>query len=233
MTEDLGTLEQGSLVIYHGVKVGEILGYQLSTENPPVAVQIFINDPYTNLVHTGTRFWNASGVDVSVGAQGLKVAARSLKTIFLGGVMFDVPNKAVAGAPANAGDKFQLYADQRHAEDSVYTTRIQLLAETPGFPSRDWTPAMTSRCSGSGSAMFDQAHVEFNSATGKAEQQVEISIQPERLSFTDIDVHNPNIAAQTAALFDKLAEQKLRAETDLRQLADRAEAESISPLSRM
>ncbi len=211
MTEDLGTLEQGSLVIYHGVKVGEILGYQLSTDNPPVAVQIFINDPYTNLIHNGTRFWNASGVEVSVGAQGLKVAARSLKTIFLGGVMFDVPTKAVAGPPANAGDKFQLYADQRHAEDSVYTTKVHYLLKPPGSiagvdPGDDVTMF------GEKIGYIEEAHVEFNSASGKAESQIQIAIEPERLTFGDIDVHNPNIAAQTTTLFDNLAAQKLRAE---------------------
>jgi paraquat-inducible protein B len=211
MTKDLGTLEQGSSVIYHGVKVGEILGYKLSPDGPPVAVQIFVNDPYAALVHKGTRFWNASGVDVSVGAQGLKIAARSLKTIFLGGVMFDVPGTLTAGPAANAGDQFELFSDQSHAEDSVYTTKVHYLLKPEGSiagvdPGDDVT--MFGQKIGS----VEDAHIAFDSAAGKAEAQVEISIEPGRLAFTDIDVHNPNIESQTAALFQSLAKQKLRAE---------------------
>ncbi len=211
LTEDLGTLDQGSSVIYHGVKVGEILGYQLSKDNPPVSVQIFINDPYTDLIRQGTRFWNASGVEVSVGAQGLKIAARSLKTIFLGGVMFDVPNTATAGPPAAAGDKFQLFADQSHAEDSVYTTKVHYLLKPEGSiagvdPGDDVTMF------GQKIGYIEEAHVEFNSAAGKAESQVEIAIEPERLTFTDLDIHNPDIAAKTAAVFQSLVGQKLRAQ---------------------
>src|ERR1700743_409958 len=43
LTDDLGTLEAGSSVIYHGVKVGEILRYALSTEKAPVRVKKFAN----------------------------------------------------------------------------------------------------------------------------------------------------------------------------------------------
>jgi paraquat-inducible protein B len=211
LTKDLGTLEQGSSVIYHGVRVGEILGYRLSPDGPPVAVQIFINDPYAGLVHKGTRFWNASGVEVSVGAQGLKIAARSLKTIFLGGVMFDVPDVVAAGPPADAGDQFELFGDQAHAEDSVYTTKVHYLLKPEG--------SIAGVDAGDDVTMFgqkigsvDDARIAFDSAAGKVEAQVQISIEPERLSFTDIDVHNPNIASQTAALFQRLASQKLRAE---------------------
>jgi len=211
LTDDLGTLEQGSSVIYHGVKVGEILRYTLSTEKPPVAVQIFVNDPYTGLIHTGTKFWNASGVQVTVGAQGLRVNARSLQTIFLGGVMFDVPPNGTAGPTANNGDKFTLYADQRHAEDAVFSTKVRYLLKPQG--------SIAGLDAGDDVTMFgqkigqvDDAHIEFDAAAGKAEAIVLIGIEPERLDFKDLDAHSPDLAAKTATLFQRLAEQKLRAQ---------------------
>jgi paraquat-inducible protein B len=211
LTDDLGTLAQGSSVIYHGVKVGEILGYQLSTGKPAVAVQIFVNDPYTSLIQSGTKFWNASGVEVSVGAQGLKVAARSLQTIFLGGVMFDVPQNGIAGAPANPGDKFPLYADLRHAEDSVYTSKVRYIIHPEGSIA-GLDPGDDVTMFGQKIGQVDDAHIEFNASTGKAEKLVIVGIEPERLIFKDLDKHSPELMSQTSSLFQRLAEQKLRAQ---------------------
>lgn len=211
LTDDLGTLEQGSSVIYHGVKVGEILGYQLKTGDTPVSVQIFINDPYTGLIHSGTKFWNASGIQVSVGAQGLKVSARSLQTIFLGGVMFDVPKNSIAGAVSSAGDSFPLYSDQIRAEDSIYQTKLRYIIRPTGtIAGLDPGDAVT--MFGQKIGQVDEAHIEFNAAAGKAEPLVIIAIEPERLNFTDLDAHSPDLASKTSALFERLAEQKLRAE---------------------
>ncbi|MDB5394735.1 MAG: paraquat-inducible protein [Rhodospirillales bacterium] len=211
LTDDLGTLEQGSAVIYHGVKVGEILGYRLSADRPAVTVQIFITDPYTGLVHTGTKFWNASGVEVSVGAQGLNVAARSLQTIFLGGVMFDVPKNGIAGPPANDGDKFTLFGDQRRAEEAVYTAKVRFLLRPQGSiaglaPGDDVT--MFGRKIG----QVDEAYVEFDVAAGTAEPLVVVGIEPERLNFKDLDAHSPDLDSQTSALFERLVAQRLRAQ---------------------
>jgi paraquat-inducible protein B len=211
LTDDLGTLEAGSSVIYHGVKVGEILHYALTTDKPAVSVQIFISDPYTALVHSGTRFWNASGVQVSVGAGGLKVNARSLQTIFLGGVMFDVPQGATAGPVANADDKFPLYADQRHADDSVYTTKVRFLLKPQGSIA-GLEPGDDVTMFGQKVGQVDDAHIEFNAADGKAQATLLIGIEPERLNFKDLDIKSPDLAAKTAALFERLAERKLRAQ---------------------
>jgi paraquat-inducible protein B len=210
LTDDLGTLEAGSSVIYHGVKVGEILGYTLSNSKPPVAVEIFVNDPYTGLIHTGTKFWNASGVQVSVGAGGIKVNARSLQTIFLGGVMFDVPPNSQTGAVATAGDKFTLYPDQRFAEDSVYTTKVRFLLKPEGSIA-GLDPGDDVTMFGQKIGQVDDAHIEFNTAAGKAEAMVLVGIEPERLNFKDLDAKSPDLASKTSALFQHLADQKLRA----------------------
>ena len=211
LTDDLGTLTAGSSVIYHGVKVGEILGYTLSTDKPPVSVQIFVNDPYTGLVHAGSKFWNASGVQVSVGAGGLKVNARSLQTIFLGGVMFDVPPNGVPGPAAERDAKFTLYPDQRHAEDSAYTTKVRFLLKPQGSIA-GLDPGDDVTMFGQKIGQVDDSHIEFNAAAGKAEAMVLIGIEPERLNFKDLDGKSPDLAARTTALFERLAEQKLRAQ---------------------
>ena len=209
--QDLGTLEQGSSIIYHGVKVGEVLGYQLSEAANPVAVQIFVDDPYTGLIHTNTRFWNASGVQVSVGSDGIKVAARSLKTIFLGGVTFDTPKNVDPGPPAKTGDSFTLFSDQAEADASAYTTKVHYqLRFTGSIAGVD--PGDHVTLFGQQIGEVDEAHVEISAATGKLDSVVIISIEPERLSFTDLDSHRPDIASQMSTIFQRLADHKLRAQ---------------------
>jgi len=54
-------------------------------------LRFFVNAPYDKYVNPGTRFWNASGVDASVGAGGVEVRTQSLIALIAGGLAFDTP----------------------------------------------------------------------------------------------------------------------------------------------
>jgi paraquat-inducible protein B len=75
-------------------------------------VRIFIHAPYDRFVTAGTRFWNASGIDVSLDANGLKLNTQSLTTLIAGGIAFATPSDD-AGNPALAA--YDLAKDQRSA----------------------------------------------------------------------------------------------------------------------
>ncbi|MEJ0039729.1 MAG: MlaD family protein [Gammaproteobacteria bacterium] len=92
---DLGSLTRGSSITYHDVSVGEVQGYSLSPDGQGVTVTAFIRAPYDRLVHPETRFWNAGGVDLTVGSQGLRVRANSLQQVISGGVAFETPAAAL------------------------------------------------------------------------------------------------------------------------------------------
>jgi paraquat-inducible protein B len=66
-------------------------------------------------VTANTRFWQASGIDVSLSASGLSVETQSLLSILIGGVAFQSP--ATDGVlPAAASDTvFVLYSDRAKA----------------------------------------------------------------------------------------------------------------------
>ena len=80
-----------------------------------LTVKVFINAPYDQYVTAGTRFWNASGVDVSVGAGGVDVRTQSLVALLAGGLAFDTPPFAPQAEPAAANTVFTLYTDQTTA----------------------------------------------------------------------------------------------------------------------
>jgi paraquat-inducible protein B len=87
---DIGSLYVGAPIYFHHLKAGRLISYQMSPDKS-LDIKIFIDAPYDQLVHPTTRFWNASGVDLSLSAAGLKVETQALATIVAGGIAFDDP----------------------------------------------------------------------------------------------------------------------------------------------
>lgn len=109
---DLGSLGIGSPVYYRRLPVGQVIAYDLSADGKAVDIRIFVNAPYDQYVTAATRFWNASGLDVSLGANGFDVRTQSLVALLEGGLAFEsVPTPAPA-APAAANAVFTLYGDR-------------------------------------------------------------------------------------------------------------------------
>jgi paraquat-inducible protein B len=112
---DLGSLTRGSPISYHGVTVGEVERYAISDDGEGINVTAFIRSPWDRFVHPETRFWNAGGVDVSAGAQGVRIRANSWQQLLSGGIAFETPAEALNGTPSAAGSTFALYDNRRAA----------------------------------------------------------------------------------------------------------------------
>ena len=112
-TDDLGSLDIGSPVYFRRIQVGRVSSYALDKESGNIAVQIFIDAPYDHYVTSSTRFWNASGFDVSLSAEGMKLSTQSLATVVAGGIAFFTP--AGDEKPAPAQTQFFLADDERTA----------------------------------------------------------------------------------------------------------------------
>jgi paraquat-inducible protein B len=108
-SRDLGSLDVGSPVYYRRIQVGRITSYQLDADGKGVSVYLFIDGPNDRFVTQSTRFWNASGVDVSVGADGLKVDTQSLATVIAGGIAFEDPPGPHDATPALADSQYELF----------------------------------------------------------------------------------------------------------------------------
>lgn len=114
-TADLSSLAGGSPVTYRGIDVGVVTGYKLADDGHEVNVTAFIRAPNDRLVHPETRFWNAGGVAMTLGAQGLQLRANSWQQLLAGGVAFDTPPAAMASAPSVPGSVFELYDNHQAA----------------------------------------------------------------------------------------------------------------------
>jgi paraquat-inducible protein B len=113
--ERLGSLGIGAPVYYRSLQAGQIIAYNLGGDGQGIDVTIFVNAPYDRYVNPETRFWNTSGVEVSIGAGGVAVHTESLVALLAGGLAFDTPSFAAKAEPAAANATFTLYNDQATA----------------------------------------------------------------------------------------------------------------------
>ena len=114
-SDDLGSLDIGSPVYYRRIQVGRVVSYLLDSDGKGVTMQIFVDGPNDKFVTTTTRFWNASGIDVSVGASGLKVNTQSLASVLAGGLAFQDPPGPHDSTPAPEDTEYKLFSDQAGA----------------------------------------------------------------------------------------------------------------------
>ncbi|MDD5248903.1 MAG: MlaD family protein [Rhodocyclaceae bacterium] len=107
-TPHLGSVKANSPVYYRGVVVGTVLDARLSADASAVNVHMVILPRYAALVHAGSRFWKAGGVDVHVGLfSGLQISVESLRSLLAGGVAFATP--PVGKGPVANGTVFPLF----------------------------------------------------------------------------------------------------------------------------
>ncbi len=114
-TEDLGSLDVGSPIYYRRNRVGRVVGYTLDPKLDQLSVQIFVEAPYDELVNSQTRFWNASGVEVSINSGGISVDTQTLASVVSGGVSFERPPGTHGLPPAADGNRFKLFPDRKGA----------------------------------------------------------------------------------------------------------------------
>jgi paraquat-inducible protein B len=119
----LGSLDVGAPVYYRQIQVGQVVSYNFDESGRAVDIKIFIEAPHHAKVTETTRFWNASGVDVTLDAQGLKVDTQSMVSIVSGGIAFDVPKEITPGNEAPEDTTFHLYANEGAIHEKQYLVR--------------------------------------------------------------------------------------------------------------
>ena len=80
--------------MFRDLEVGEVLGWDVGEMARDITVHAFVRAPFDQYVHDNSRFWNASGASVQLGANGLQVQVESLRALVLGGIAFETPDDA-------------------------------------------------------------------------------------------------------------------------------------------
>ena len=91
IAEQAGGVNPGSSIIYKGLSIGKIETRIFHPENGQVEFGAFISGDYSRLISRDTKFWNLSGIDLQVGANGFQLRSGTLESLISGGVTFSEP----------------------------------------------------------------------------------------------------------------------------------------------
>jgi len=114
-TTDLGSVDTGTPVYFRRLKVGQVASYELDKDGRNLTVKIYVYAPYDQYVNPETRFWQASGIDVSLSATGVSVQTQSVMSMLIGGIAFETPATGQVLPPADPNTVFTLYRDRAEA----------------------------------------------------------------------------------------------------------------------
>jgi paraquat-inducible protein B len=215
ITDDLGSLSIGSLVFYRHMVAGQVVGYSLNPGGNAVTLTVFINAPFDSYVTGGTRFWQASGIDMSINSDGVKLRTESLTSILQGGVAFQsLPGKTGAAVPSDT--TFTLFPDQDRAmrpiESEVRTFIMYFKGSLRGL-----SPGAPVELHGIAVGEVKGVDVDYNAAAGALRFPVLVDLYPQRIRGRQAHAAG-GPAGQDAAdsasrrLFDSLVAHGLRAE---------------------
>ena len=114
-TTELGSLGEGTPIYFRQLPAGQVVSYALDKGGKFLNVEIFVRAPYDQYVNPDTRFWQASGIDMTLTANGLRLQTESVMSILAGGVAFETPASDAPLPPADAGAAFTLFDDRTAA----------------------------------------------------------------------------------------------------------------------
>lgn len=114
---DLGSVDVGSPVYYRRLQVGQVDSFEMEKDGAGVSMKVFVQAPYDRYVTAGTRFWNASGVDLTLDTNGVRLQTQSLMSVLVGGLAFETPPTTKRAdpedlVPAAANTRFVLHNDR-------------------------------------------------------------------------------------------------------------------------
>ncbi|PMS23161.1 mammalian cell entry protein [Trinickia dabaoshanensis] len=111
----LGSIDIGSPIYYRRVQVGQVVGFSLDRDGTGVSIDVFVDAPYDQYVGINSRWWHASGVDLRLDSNGLKLNTQSLATVIIGGLAFQSPPGEPIGTEAPDNTVFSLASTESDA----------------------------------------------------------------------------------------------------------------------
>jgi paraquat-inducible protein B len=209
---DLGSLGIGSPIYYRRLPVGQVTSYELDADGKAVEIKIFVNAPFDRFVSPSTRFWNASGIDITLDANGFNVRTESVVALLVGGLAFDAPAFMPDSSRAAPNTVFALYDDRASAmkaPDAIARHFVLHFNESL----RGLSVGAPVTLLGLTAGEVTDVGLDFDATTTNIRPRVTITMYPERLlSSTD--------PKQAAALRDMLVHDDKRRKMILQRLVE-------------
>ena len=125
--ETLGGMSIDSPVYHRQIQVGKVVKYAFADKGRYVDIDVFIDAPHDLYVSSNSRFWNVSGLDVDLSAQGVKIGVESLISLVAGGISFTTPEGVKSRTKAPEGTLFTLFEDKKQSREEIATLTVPIL----------------------------------------------------------------------------------------------------------
>ena len=214
--EDIGSLSVGSGVFYRHMPAGQVVGYSLDPGGASVTIKIFVNEPYANFVTPATRFWQASGIDMSVDSEGVKLRTESLSSLLEGGIAFQALPAAASSPSVPVDTAFTLFTDRERAMRQP-DTEVRTFTMYFGGSLRGLSPGAPVDLRGIMIGEVKSVSVEYERDGGTLSFPVEVDIFPQRIRGRNRRVDRGTAGGESGesasrALIDSLVAHGMRAE---------------------
>lgn len=183
--EALGSLSIGAPVRFRGIEVGRVADYVLR-EPSGVDIQVFIEAPFDQKVTREARFWNDSGFQLALDAQGVRLDTESLTTLLLGGISFEIPAGGHDDVRAEEGHRFPLFQDRQAALSPSAGERQRWQLEFAGSV-RGLLPGAPVEFRGIRVGEVLRVQLELVPDAGAVRIPVDIALEPARLGMPEAD----------------------------------------------
>ncbi len=130
-TKRLGSIGLGAPIFFRDIDVGTVLGWDLHDLATSVTIHAFVRAPFDQYVRDDSTFWDASGISIKLGTDGVQIQLESLRALLLGGIAFDSPPGTTA-PPSKADRAFTLYKSLEAAKAAGFGQQIKLVSYYPG-----------------------------------------------------------------------------------------------------
>ena len=190
--QELGSIDVGSPVYYRWLRVGQLAGYTLDDAGEFVSVQVFVEAPHDQRVRSTTRFWNASGIDAVVTAEGLQIDTPSLMSMLVGGIAFETPATVTVAQDVAENMVFELYPNKQATRRPRYSLKTRFLLYFKDSVS-GLVPGSPVEFRGIKLGEVLDVDVELDRETSEMRIPVVIEIEPERLGLTRVDIERDEL----------------------------------------
>ncbi|MEO6786696.1 MAG: intermembrane transport protein PqiB [Chthoniobacteraceae bacterium] len=127
VADKTGSIGVGSSISYRGIKAGRIESLVFNPKINRVEFGAFIEGDYGKRITGHSRFWNVSGVDLDISADGVHLRTGTLESLIAGGVAFDTGEDDGHAIPARDGTIFPLYDTYEDTEKTSLNPRLTYL----------------------------------------------------------------------------------------------------------
>ncbi len=180
ISDRLGSVDVGSTIFYRGIAVGEVLGYKLGSDSRSVLIRAFIREPFDALVRGNSQFWNVSGVDVALGASGVKVHAESMASVLFGGIAFQTPDTLEPMSADISDLVFRLHENYASIAEQAFTRKLKFILYFESS-ARGLEPGAPVEFKGIKIGSVQDVRLEFDRAQSRFRIPVLVELEPERI----------------------------------------------------